>query len=158
MNPLYPPALNLRCYYEGKPIPVGSIEFFTDGGYNVNDELPSPHAVIVRSTGMHDKHGEEVFEGDILRSNNGKARLSVVVWNQARARWLSDLNEAREDGQRYVSPHDWATFHQVIGNIYSSDSAVISHQWKEYHPFACDCKRCESLWPGRAEKFGSVKI
>jgi len=59
-------------------------------------------------TGLTDKNGDKIFEGDILKWDEkewGKAFSEIVAWDY-------ELLNMRQ--------HDWPQFCEIIGNIYDS--------------------------------------
>ena len=64
--------------------------------------------IMVQFTGLHDKNGKDVFEGDIVENWEGTKR-GTVVWNKEWACF--------ETTARFIEMNDEM---EVIGNIYEN--------------------------------------
>ncbi len=105
-------------------IEVGALDFFTDSRVIVNDELAG--ANLLQFTGLHDKNGREIFEGDIIRgrteySNDDgstafeEIETGKVVWLEREARFACRVSDF------YNNP----SAVEIIGNIYENPELEI---------------------------------
>lgn len=102
--------IKYKYWYSGKMLEVGQIEFFTDGTYLVNGELAG--GVLLEWTGLHDKNGKEVYEGDICKTNTN--RIIEILYSEEQLRWDFRVIESGEyEALMYMEL-------EVIGNIYQN--------------------------------------
>ena len=88
-------------------------------GIELIDELLNniaPEIKIMQFTGLKDKNGKEIFEGDIL--SNGKLQ-SVVLWKNDG--W--GINNGKHKLSRYLGGNE-----EIIGNIYENPELLEETQ------------------------------
>lgn len=82
-------------------------------GFQVN---PS---TVGQYTGLTDKNGVKIFEGDVVRTQYG--RLCVVIWNQTDCHCGWDLYPVNDD---HKPPSKWCAFNndclEVVANIHDN--------------------------------------
>lgn len=81
-----------------------------------HNQLESSDFVIQQFTGLHDKSGNEIYEGDILsltNPNNGMEIISEVVFEQ----WAWRLKNKKRDDP-FANPNRFEV--KAIGNIFEN--------------------------------------
>ena len=109
--------------YTDKVIFDNVLSFNTDNSAYVIKDLSVEEETICQFTGLTDKKGREIYEGDVLRINNGAVIcLLVVTWNAEVGSWCLRFKEESKEGTRplgrWLCDRDYDI--ELTGNIYDN--------------------------------------
>ena len=121
--------LKFRAWANGYEKWCHRIEYIDDGlwlGY-VDDgvgELSTTDIVVEQYTGLQDKNGKEIYEGDIVKLTGkvakNKGTLYKVVWDNFLTGFdLISLERSKED-IGYLNEVEMEERYKVIGNIHEN--------------------------------------
>lgn len=78
---------------------------------------PHKDLIICLSTGLKDKNGKEIYESDLVKSENGD--VGEVIWKGERY-W----REVIKHGIKSLHPIRYSSTLEVIGNIYENSNLL----------------------------------
>lgn len=90
-------------------------------GYAYDFYLEDEDATIMQSTGLHDKNGKEIFEGDILAIETDEGILNVnIFWDSKHALFMFESKKYNEEELLAELVEDNTYPFEIIGNIYEN--------------------------------------
>ena len=106
-------------------IDIHSSAIMIDELNNLNDNL-----IVEQFTGLHDKNGKEIYEGDKLRDDYYDEDTviedyAVVVWDGKLCQWAID-NSFAQDGSSYTNLVEYFGREnlEIIGNVFENADLV----------------------------------
>jgi uncharacterized phage protein (TIGR01671 family) len=90
-----------------------------------NEHLEHERVVVMQYTGLKDKNGKEIFEGDVLKSN---ASYDRVFWNEDK--WCFEVMKRHKDKGGWIAGFISsglkiaAEYNEIVGNIYENPELI----------------------------------
>lgn len=108
-------VIKFRVWYDGRMIKESFCEYLSGYGCMFN-QFTKPDA-IMQFTGLYDKNGKEIYEGDIVIHINTGGEHEQVYWNKEDACFACKGGEH----ESWLDPG-----YEVIGNIYENPELLES--------------------------------
>lgn len=90
-------------------------------GYAYDFYLEDEDAILMQSTGLHDKNGKEIFEGDILAIETDEGILNVnIFWDSKHALFMFESKKYNEKDLLAELVEDNTYPFEIVGNIYEN--------------------------------------
>lgn len=94
---------------------------FESIGYGITNLRGADKIELMQSTGLCDKEGTEVFEGDILHHQIQTEYTFIVKYDKDKGRWYGD---GLSRTYRIDIIKEFLPYYKVIGNIYENQELL----------------------------------
>ena len=106
---------------------------FSNGSTSVplkfEDERNGEDVILMQSTGLRDKNGKEIFEGDVL---DYKGRKALVRWHGSYASFIYRFVDELQNRNTEWKPLYLAYMKcEIIGNIYENPELLEDKKWTQ---------------------------
>lgn len=116
-----------------------SVKIFDEDG---DDWQESENFILMQSTGLADKNGVEIFEGDIIATNSFACIVSFGKYDYFEDDGIKVTGIGFYLGYLNVEPATYSPFEtpflencEVLGNIYENELDLIMYEkWKSENP------------------------
>lgn len=111
-------------YYQDRPVQVeflfwGRESFYAKVASEHEEYADNSKLVLMQFTGLRDKTGIEIYEGDILYNPHDSAGYYLVVWDNQGERFTLGYNDKYP--LKHYRPDQWW---EVVGNIHENPEII----------------------------------
>lgn len=98
-------------------------------GKYIGEYVAEPEEIIIEQyTGLKDKNGKEIYEGDILQDESKDT--AVVIWREYQAEWgIKWIHIGIEDSLSHRM--EWGHLNEIIGNIHENPELLEQEDAKD---------------------------
>ena len=100
----------------------GMAEIYRNRNQEIELHPRDEDIILMQSTGLKDKNGQEIFEGDIV---DYKGRKAIIKWHGSYASFIYRFIDKPKERKAEWSPLYLAYLHvEIIGNIYENQELL----------------------------------
>jgi uncharacterized phage protein (TIGR01671 family) len=111
--------IKFRCWIKEEKIMVTPEQLINLDGNMANDDGKD---VLMQFTGLYDKNGKDIYEGDIMQAEVENPCSWLVVWNYNGFYLERYYDDGKKDEGYFGIITDW----KVIGNIYDNPELLTN--------------------------------
>ena len=117
--------IKFRAMYKGKMQPISGYGSASGGTFVLDESIDSP---LMQYTGLKDKNGKEIYEGDVVRGTTDEwdaetktTDVVVIEWNDDTCGFLPFSSYDCDCGTQTLPSHV-----KVIGKIYEHPDLLLT--------------------------------
>lgn len=99
---------DIWCAASGRGAPHPTLPYYNN-----------PGTIIMQFTGLLDKNGKEVYEGDLIKDEHGT--IGQIIWEKTSTGFIASVRQVEGYNRDFGI---YEGLHKVIGNIYENPELV----------------------------------
>lgn len=100
----------------------GMAEIYRNRNQEIELRPRDENIILMQSTGLHDKNGKEIFEGDIVRMRNPRDRRQIGMFQLVRVANspMLGLLDKKLTTEIFNLYEHMRNYYEIIGNVYEN--------------------------------------